>query len=140
MFADAFGSDEPDASLLLMADINFLYPGDPRFAGTVKAVEDVLIQGDHMFRYRAADDFGRPESAFNICTFWYIEALAELGRDEDARRIFHSMLSCRNHVGLLSEDTDPVSNEMWGNYPQTYSLVGIINSAMRLSRAWEDLL
>ena len=55
-------------------------------------------------------------------------------------RIFGAMLACRNHVGLLSEDTDPVSNELWGNFPQTYSLVGIINSAMRLSRAWEDVI
>jgi len=140
MFADAFGGADPDASMLLMTDVDFLNADDPRFAGTVAAVEKALLRGTHMFRYAAADDFGRPENAFNICTFWYIEALAEMGRHDDARRIFDSMLACRNHAGLLSEDIDPSSNELWGNYPQTYSLVGIINGAMRLSRAWEDVL
>ncbi|MFP6746198.1 MAG: glycoside hydrolase family 15 protein, partial [Alphaproteobacteria bacterium] len=75
---------------------------------------------------------------FNICTFWYIEALALMGRTDEARAIFGAMLECRNRSGLLSEDIDPKSRELWGNYPQTYSLVGIINSAIRLSRSWED--
>jgi len=140
MFADAFGGEDPDASLLLMAELAFIDPTDSQFADTVANLEQALLKGTHMFRYTKADDFGRPENAFNICTFWYIEALALMGRTDEARRIFDAMLACRNHVGLLSEDTDPVSNELWGNFPQTYSLVGIINSAMRLSRAWEDVI
>ena len=91
-----------------------------------------------MFRYASADDFGMPQNAFNICTFWYIDALARVGRTDEAREIFESILSCRNSLGLLSEDTDPATGELWGNYPQTYSLVGIINAAMRLSRKWEE--
>ena len=79
-----------------------------------------------------------PHNAFNICTFWYIDALSRVGRKDEAREIFESMLAHRNHVGLLSEDIDPASGELWGNYPQTYSLVGIINAAMRLSRGWES--
>ena len=78
-----------------------------------------------------------PETAFNICTFWYIDALARTGRTAEARDTFESMLACRNHLGLLSEDTDPATGELWGYYPQTYSLVGIINAAMRLSGPWE---
>lgn len=140
MYADAFGGAEPDASLLQMGELAFVDPKDARFAGTVAGLERALLQGTHMFRYTKADDFGRPENAFNICTFWYIEALALMGRRDEARQIFGAMLACRNHVGLLSEDTDPVRNELWGNFPQTYSLVGIINSAMRLSRAWEDVI
>ncbi|WP_421862069.1 glycoside hydrolase family 15 protein [Parvibaculum sp.] len=91
-----------------------------------------------MFRYATADDFGMPRNAFNICTFWYIDALARVGRTDEAREIFESILGCRNSLGLLSEDTDPATGELWGNFPQTYSLVGIINAAMRLSRKWEE--
>ena len=77
-------------------------------------------------------------SWFNICSFWYIDALARVGRTDEAREIFEEMLSARNALGLLSEDTDVKTGELWGNYPQTYSLVGIINAAMRLSRNWEE--
>ena len=71
-----------------------------------------------MRRYEAADDFGKPETAFNICTFWRIDALARIGRKAQAREIFEVMLKSRNHVGLLSEDTHPVTGEMWGNFPR----------------------
>jgi pentatricopeptide repeat protein len=91
-----------------------------------------------MMRYVAEDDFGSPKNAFNICTFWLISALAAIGRTDDARVIFEEMLKCRNHLGLLSEDTDPVTGEMWGNFPQTYSMVGIIHSAVVLSKPWEE--
>ena len=79
-----------------------------------------------------------PETAFTICTFWYIEALAAAGRRDEARDLFEKILACRNHVGLLSEDIDPKTGELWGNFPQTYSLVGIIVAAMRLSKSWEE--
>jgi hypothetical protein len=97
-----------------------------------------LLIGTHVRRYASADDFGMPESAFNVCTFWYVDALASIGRREEAREIFEGMLACRTSLGLLSEDVDARTNELWGNFPQTYSMVGIINSAMRLSRSWED--
>ncbi len=91
-------------------------------------------------RYAGPDDLGRPSTAFNVCTFWYIDALAALGRREEARELFENMLECRSHLGLLSEDLDPMTGELWGNFPQTYSMVGLINSAMRLSMAWDDAL
>ena len=81
-----------------------------------------------------------PENAFNICTFWYIEALAATGRKQEARALFETMLECRNSLGLLSEDLDPGTHELWGNFPQTYSMVGIINSARILSESWEAAL
>ena len=137
-FVESFGGTGIDASLLLLNEIGFLAADDPRFAGTVAAVEKTLRHGDHIFRYAAADDFGVPQTSFNICTFWYIDALAALGRAEEARDLFEKMLACRNRLGLLSEDLDPDTGELWGNFPQTYSMVGLINAAMRLSKTWED--
>jgi GH15 family glucan-1,4-alpha-glucosidase len=136
-FMESFGGNDVEAGLLLMAEVGFLPPGDARFAGTVARVEERLRRGFHLFRYAAADDFGQPTTAFNICTFWYIDALARIGRREEARELLEHMLAARNHLGLLSEDIAPDSGEHWGNYPQTYSLVGIVNAAMRLSRGWE---
>lgn len=137
-FTGSFGGEEVDASLLLMPELGFIAPEDPRFHGTLGHIEKRLRRGMHLFRYGSEDDIGCPENAFNICTFWYIDALAAVGRHEEARALFENMLSCRNAVGLLSEDLDPATMELWGNIPQTYSMVGIINSAMRLSRPWEE--
>jgi pentatricopeptide repeat protein len=91
-----------------------------------------------MLRYSTPDDFGAPVTAFNVCTFWLIEALYRTGRKQEARDLFEEMLSRRTVAGLLSEDIDPVSGELWGNYPQTYSLVGIINCAVLLSKPWSE--
>lgn len=136
-FVESVGGRELDASLLLLHDLGFVAADDPRFLGTVAAVEKALRRGDHLFRYVQQDDFGHPENAFNICTFWYIEALAAIGRMDEARALFERMLAARNHLGLLSEDLDPETGELWGNFPQTYSMVGLISAAMRLSRPWE---
>jgi GH15 family glucan-1,4-alpha-glucosidase len=81
-----------------------------------------------------------PEVAFSVCTFWYISALWATGQREPARDLFCEMLKRRNALGLMSEDLAPTNGEMWGNYPQTYSMVGIVNCAMRLSRSWEEAL
>lgn len=137
-FVATFGGDETDASLLLLEQLGFVDAQDPRYLATVAAVEEDLLVGDYLYRYRVPDDFGVPETAFNICTFWYIDALGATGRDKEARRLFENMLSKRNAIGLLSEDLDTRTGELWGNFPQTYSMVGLINSAMRLSKSWED--
>lgn len=139
-FVDAYDGEHLDASLLLLADIGFVEASDPRFVATVDAIGVALGRGDYLFRYIAPDDFGAPETSFNICTFWYIEALAATGRKERARAMFEHMLKQRNALGLLSEDIAPATGEHWGNYPQTYSLVGLIHAAMRLSRRWEEAL
>ncbi|HJT96853.1 MAG TPA: glycoside hydrolase family 15 protein [Rhodanobacteraceae bacterium] len=139
-FVDAFGADNLDASLLLLADLGFVSADDPRFVATVDAIGRELRQGDHLYRYIAPDDFGKPETSFTICNFWYVDALAATGRVEEARALFEKLLARRNPLGLLSEDVHPETGELWGNFPQTYSLVGLINAAMRLSRRWEDLL
>ena len=137
-FAATFDGTESDASLLLLEQLGFVKADDPRYIATVDAVERDLRRGDYLFRYAVADDFGVPQTAFNICTFWFIDAIAAIGRKDEARKLFENMLEKRNAVGLLSEDLDTESGELWGNFPQTYSMVGLINSAMRLSRSWED--
>jgi GH15 family glucan-1,4-alpha-glucosidase len=93
-----------------------------------------------MRRYEAPDDYGRPETAFNVCSFWRIDALARTGRTAEAREIFEAQLQRCNHVQLLSEDLAPANGELWGNFPQTYSMVGIVNCAMRLSRSWDSVV
>ncbi|MBA2239514.1 MAG: glycoside hydrolase family 15 protein [Lysobacter sp.] len=137
-FVDAFGGQRLDASLLLLADVGFVAPDDPRFIGTVDAIGRELRRGDGLFRYVAPDDFGVPETSFTICTFWYIDALAAIGRMEEARSLFQRMLAKRNPLGLLSEDLAFDDGEAWGNFPQTYSHVGLIIAAMRLSRPWQE--
>ncbi len=125
-----------DASLLLLHDLGFLDAADPRFAATVESLEP-LRSGSNFFRYRE-DEFGAPTTSFAVCSFWYIDAINALGRSEEARELFEQMLERRNPVGLLSEDLDPETGELWGNFPQTYSMVGLINSALRLSRPWSE--
>ena len=111
--------DMLDASSLVPPEIGLLRPDDPRFHATIGVA-------------------GKPSNAFLLCTFWHIDALASVGRRPEALELFNNLLARRNHVGLLSEDIDPHSGELWGNFPQTYSQVGLILSAMRLSRSWEE--
>lgn len=134
-----FSGDDLDASVIQLLDLRFLTPDDPRFLSTLAAIEAGLRRGSHMLRYATQDDFGMPETAFNVCTFWLIEALHLTGRSQEARSLFEQMLTRLTCAGLLSEDIDPVSGELWGNYPQTYSLVGLINCAVLLSKPWNDV-
>ena len=137
-FTAAFGSDDLDASVLLLPDLGVVEVDDPRFVSTVAAMERELVREKHVMRYASADDFGLPVTAFLICRFWLIDALGRSGRREAAHDLFTDALNHRNRYGLLSEDVDPRTGELWGNFPQTYSMAGLIFSAMRLSRSWED--
>jgi GH15 family glucan-1,4-alpha-glucosidase len=137
-FTGAFGGDALDGSVLLMAEIGFISPTDPRFVATVERIDEELREGDHVYRYKTEDDFGKPKTAFTACTFWHIDALARMGRKQEARAMFEAVLAKRTRLGLLSEDIDTETGELWGNFPQTYSMVGIINAAARLSRTWEE--
>lgn len=139
-FVESFEGEALDASVLLMTEVGLIDARDPRFVATVERVEEVLADGAHVRRYEAADDFGVPETAFNICAFWRLDALGRMGRTDEAREIFAELLKSRSQAGLMSEDTDPRTGELWGNLPQTYSMVGIINSAMRLSKPWETVV
>jgi GH15 family glucan-1,4-alpha-glucosidase len=127
-----------DASSLVLPEIGLLPSDDPRFHATLEVIGQRLMKNGFLMRYVEADDFGKPSNAFLLCTFWYIDALASVGRRSEALELFNNVLGRRNHVGLLSEDIDPRTGELWGNFPQTYSQVGLILSAMRLSRSWEE--
>ena len=127
-----------DASLLLLAELGFVRADDPRFVATVDAIGAELKRGDFIFRYVERDDFGEPENAFLVCTFWYVNALASIGRRDEARALFERLLACRNRHGLLAEHLDLATGELWGNFVQTYSMVGLITSAIRLSLPWDE--
>ena len=137
-FVATFDGDTLDAGLLRLSELSFLADADPRFAATVRAIGRELRNGDFVFRYLEPDDFGTPQNAFLICTFWYINALAAIGQRNEARALFESVLACRNRHGLLAEHIDPRTREQWGNFVQTYSMVGLISSAIRLSVRWDQ--
>ena len=137
-FVAAANGDTLDASLLRLNELGFLSDDDPRFVGTVRAIGRELKRGDFVFRYVEQDDFGKPDNAFLVCTFWYINALAAIGQRDEARALFETLLGCRNRHGLLAEHIDPRTREQWGNFVQTYSMVGLIGSAIRLSVRWDQ--
>jgi GH15 family glucan-1,4-alpha-glucosidase len=137
-FTAAEGIADMDASVLLLPELGLIEASDPRFISTVEAIEKDLVRGNHVMRYAAEDDFGLPETEFLVCRFWLIDALAALGRREEARERYQDALSLRNSYGLLAEDIHPGTGALWGNFPQTYSMAGVILSAMRLSQSWED--
>jgi GH15 family glucan-1,4-alpha-glucosidase len=137
-FTAAHDCDDLDASVLLMPELGLIEPNDPRFVSTVRAIDEELLRDKHVMRYAGEDDFGLPETAFLICRFWLIDAWWSLGRVEEARNMFRDALNVRNHYGLLSEDVHPHTGALWGNFPQTYSMAGLITTGMRLSRSWED--
>lgn len=134
----ALDGTDLDASVLLLAELGMLAVQDSRFVRTVDAIGRELRVGGRIMRYTAEDDFGLPETAFLVCNFWYIDALAAIGRRDEARAMFAELLRARNAFGLLSEDIHPATGALWGNLPQTYSMAAIIESATRLSRPWED--
>lgn len=136
-FVESFGGSTLDASVLLMSEVGMVDPKDERYISTVRVLEKTLGRGPFMMRYEEADDFGVPETTFNICAFWRVDALAKIGEHEKAREIFEELLAVRNPLGLMSEDTAFEDRTLWGNFPQTYSMVGIINGAVRLSTSWE---
>jgi GH15 family glucan-1,4-alpha-glucosidase len=132
------GESQLDAANLLAVHLGYLAPEDPRATSHVDAIRTALsVDGSLLRRYTAPDDFGDTHAAFTVCTFWLAEALAMLGRTDEARELFERMLTLSNGLGLYSEDILPDTLEQSGNFPQTYSHVGLINAAFRLSRRWD---
>ena len=139
-FTQSYGSRELDASLLLIPAVGFLPAGDERVRGTVEAVERELLVDGFVRRYpaggqiwHAVDGLPGGEGAFLACTFWLADSLAMIGRRADARSLFERLLALRNDVGLLSEEYDPRARRLVGNYPQAFSHVPLVNTAMRLN-------
>jgi GH15 family glucan-1,4-alpha-glucosidase len=138
-FVEAEGSEALDASVLLISELGFLPPSDARFVSTVETIGSRLMRGKYLLRYDQPDDFGAPETAFIVCTFWYVQALSAIGRRDEARGVFCDLLANANAAGLFSEDLHPETGELWGNFPQTYSLVGTILCASVLSKPWSEV-
>lgn len=134
-FSQSYSNLDLDASLLLMEPYGFLEATDWRYRATVYAVRNALLHKGLMYRYTAQDDFGRPSSAFTICTFWLIRALFVIGEKEEARRLFDAILHDANHLGLFSEDIDFETHEQLGNFPQAYSHLALVGTAILFSEA-----
>jgi GH15 family glucan-1,4-alpha-glucosidase len=135
-FVRSYGSKELDASLLLMPAVGFLPPNDPRIRATVEAIERGLLIDGLVLRYNTGkSDDGLPagEGAFLACSFWLVDAYLMLGRREDAVRLFERLLALRNDVGLLSEEYEPRSRRLVGNFPQAFSHLALVNSAANLA-------
>jgi len=137
-FTQYYGSDQLDASLLMIPIVGFLPATDPRVRATIEAVERELVEGDFVLRYRTADSgevdgLTGTEGAFLACSFWLADCLSMLGRDHDARELLDRLLDLRNDLGLLSEEYDPVAGRLVGNFPQAFSHVSLVNSAAKLA-------
>jgi len=139
-FVGHYDGEDLDASLLQMVRLRFLSPDDPRLSNTIDAIHKDLGRGGWLQRYSLNDGFGKPSVAFVICTFWLIEALSAAGRREEARAVFDRIHGALSPLGLLSEDYDPTEPRMWGNFPQTYSHVGLIHAAFAASPTWTEVL
>lgn len=136
-FVQSYGSKQLDASLLFIPLVGFLPPGDPRVVGTVAAIERHLVRDGLVLRYdTGTEDDGLPpgEGAFLACSFWLADVLVLLGRHDDARRLFERLRALSNDVGLLAEEYDPLGRRMLGNFPQAFSHIGLINTALNLTR------
>lgn len=133
-FTQTYGNTHVDASLLLMAEYGFIDTDDLRYKKTVIAVKNSLFNNGLMYRYIVPDDFGLPGSSFTICTFWLIQAMFKIGMEEEAKVIFDDLLACGNHVGLFSEDIDFATKRLLGNFPQAYSHLALINTAILFSK------
>lgn len=132
-FTQFYGSKDLDASVLLMEPYGFINANDPRYVGTVKAIEKELSNDGLLYRYKNQDDFGLPSSSFTICTFWFINAINKIGEHDKAVKLFEQLLSYSNHLGLFSEDIDFETKRLLGNFPQAYSHLALIETAINLS-------
>jgi GH15 family glucan-1,4-alpha-glucosidase len=138
-FTQFFGSDELDASNLMLAIVGFLPPTDPRILATIDAIDDRLTdERGLVYRYLTeggVDGLAGEEGTFLLCTFWLAEALALAGQVERARQVFERAALYCNDVGLLAEEVDPAGGELLGNFPQAFSHIGLVNAAWAISQA-----
>ncbi len=135
-FTQAFDSDDLDASVLMMPIVGFLPAADPRLRATIDTIAEKLTDTRGMvYRYRASDGLAGEEGTFLLCTFWLAQAQALAGQVEQARATFKRAIACANDVGLLSEEVDPATGELLGNFPQAFSHIGLVNAAWAISQA-----
>lgn len=134
-FVQAYGTKNLDAANLLMEETGFIEADDPRYISTVLKIKEELYRNGYMFRYINEDDFGIPTNSFVLCNFWLVNSLHKIGRKEEALEVFENILSCVNHLGLLAEHVDVETKELMGNFPQAYSHLGLIQSALLINGA-----
>lgn len=132
-FTQSYGSADMDASVLLMETYGFIDAKDPKYVSTVKAIGKHLTNDGLLYRYKNKDDFGLPSSSFTICTFWYINSLYKIGEKKEAKALFDTLIGYSNHLGLMSEDIDFKTKRLLGNFPQAYSHLALIETAINLS-------
>jgi GH15 family glucan-1,4-alpha-glucosidase len=137
-FTQSYGSSDLDASVLLMEPYGFIDARDPKYVSTVNAIERELSNDGLLYRYKNKDDFGLPSSSFTICTFWFINSLYKIGEVQKAKKLFDKLLSYSNHLGLFSEDIDFKTKRLLGNFPQAYSHLALIETAINLSNITEQ--
>ena len=134
-YSSSIENDRLDASQLHLITMNYLDPTSERAKKHLEALEKELKTEEGLFyRYLHEDDFGKPQSTFLICAYWYVEALAAVGRVDEAIVIFDHLLTYTNHLGHHSEDVESITGSQWGNFPQTYSHVGLMNAAFRIAK------
>lgn len=132
-FTQIYGANDLDASVLLMESYGFIDPNNQKYISTVEAIGKELLKNDLLFRYKNNDDFGEPKSSFTVCTFWYINSLFKIGKVNEAKKLYNQLLSYSNHLGLFSEDLDFKSKELLGNFPQAYSHLALIETALNFN-------
>ena len=133
-FTQSYGSEDLDASVLLMESYGFINAKNQMYISTVEAIEKELLYNGLLFRYKNSDDFGEPKSSFTVCTFWFINSLFKIGEKDKAKRLFKKLLSYSNHLGLFSEDIDFKTKELLGNFPQAYSHLALIETAINFNK------
>ena len=132
-FAQAKGSPNLDASVLLMPMMKFIGATDPRWLSTLATIERNLVDDSLVYRYRTPDGLAGGEGTFNMCTFWYVECLARAGQLDKARLVFEKMLGYANHLGLYAEELGPRAEHL-GNFPQAFTHLGLISAAWNLDQ------
>ena len=133
-FTQSYNSKDLDASVLLMEPYGFINAKNQMYINTVEAIEKELLHNGLLFRYKNNDDFGEPKSSFTVCTFWFINSLYKIGEEEKASKMFKKLLSYSNHLGLFSEDIDFKSKQLLGNFPQAYSHLALIETAINFNK------
>lgn len=132
-FTQAYENEDMDAANLLLANYGFISPSDPKYISTVDLIQEKLCRNGLLYRYRNEDDFGKPASAFTVCSFWLVKSLCMIGRKKEARQMFSTLLGHANYLGLFSEDLDFDTKRLLGNFPQGYSHLALIDVAIDLS-------
>ncbi|WP_026708999.1 glycoside hydrolase family 15 protein [Flavobacterium frigidarium] len=137
-FTQSYGSPDLDTSVLLMENYGFIDAMNPKYVATVHAIERDLSNDGLLYRYKNKDDFGLPSSSFTICTFWFINSLYKIGEAKKAKKLFKQLLTYSNHLGLFSEDIDFETKRLLGNFPQAYSHLALIETAINLSNVSDE--